>query len=137
MHNGRLLQRAVDEELSPLGLHHGQGRMLQAISRVGEITQADLARRMDVRPATITNMLKPLEEKKLIRRAVDPATNRARVVSLTVKGARVSLEVQAAWDRVENRLANDFTKTELTEVFQGLEKVRSALGGKGPDGEMQ
>ena len=50
MHNGRLLERALEEELAPHGLHHGQGRILLNIKSAGEITQADLARRMDQGP---------------------------------------------------------------------------------------
>ena len=65
MHNGRLLERAIEEELAASGLHHGQGRILINIQRTSGITQADLARRMDVKPSTITNMLKPLEQQKL------------------------------------------------------------------------
>jgi DNA-binding MarR family transcriptional regulator len=135
MHNGRLLERAIELELMPTGLHHGQGRLLQAIAASGEITQADLARQMDIRPATVTNMLKPLEEKNLIRRKIDPQTNRAMVVSLTSAGEQACEQVQAAWERVEARISKTISKTNRDGLFQGLEKVRSTLGGKSPEEE--
>jgi DNA-binding MarR family transcriptional regulator len=135
MHNGRLLQRTVDEELAPLGLHHGQGRILKTIAACGEITQADLARRMNIKPPTVTNMLKPLEGKKLIRRKIDPNTNRAQVVSLTPAGEHVCEQVLAAWDRVEVRIIQTIPEAERDELFQRLENVRNTLGGKGPQEE--
>jgi DNA-binding MarR family transcriptional regulator len=135
MHNGRLLQRAVDEELAPLRLHHGQGRILKTIAACGEITQADLARRMDIKPSTVTNMLKPLEEKQLIRREIDPNTNRAQIVSLTPTGAHVCEQVLAAWERVEARIIQMIPETERDRLFQTLENVRNTLGGKGPEEE--
>lgn len=136
MHNGRLLRREVEAELFPLGLHHGQGRMLQVIARAQNITQADLARQMDIKPATVTNMLKPLIARKLVCRELDPVTNRAMVVSLTSRGESLCIEIDAAWQRVEQRMVHSFSKKELMYLFQGLEKVRNILGGKGPEEEV-
>ena len=135
MHNGRLLQRAVDAELAPLGLHHGQGRILTTIAACGEITQADLARQMDIKPSTVTNMLKPLEEKKLIRRKIDPNTHRAQVVSLTPAGELVCKKVLAAWDRIEVHIIQTIPEAERNELFQRVENIRKVLGGKGPEEE--
>lgn len=133
MHNGRLLQRAVEEELSPIGLHHGQGRILMTVASRGTITQADLARLMDIKPATVTNMLKPLEEKKLILRKTDTQTNRAVIVSLSPDGKRACTEIQAAWDRVEARITEKLPTTGRDDLFQALEIIRDALGGHGPE----
>ena len=133
MHNGRLLQRAVDAELAPLGLHHGQGLILTNIFACGEVTQADLARRMDIRPATVSNMLKPLEEKKLIRRKTDPNTNRAQIVSLTSAGRQACEQVPVVWNRIETRLCKTVSTEERNGLFQGLENIRHTLGGKGPE----
>ncbi len=132
MHNGRLLERAVEKELAPTGLHHGQGRILLNIKASGAITQADLARLMDVKPATVTNMLKPLEEKKLVQRKTDPKTNRAIIVSLSAKGERACQQIQSAWNRIEERMTENLPKDGMPELFQALETIRGALGGKEP-----
>ena len=87
---------------------------------------------MDVQPATITNMLKPLEEKKLIRRKIDPKTNRAILVSLTAGGGRACTQIQTAWERVEKRMIQNLPKSGMPDLFLVLETVRSALGGKEP-----
>jgi len=132
MHIGRLLERAVEEELAPSGLHHGQGRILLNIKASGEITQANLARLTDVKPATVTNMLKPLEAKKLVRRRTDPKTNRAIIVSLTAEGESACVQIKSAWDRIEKRMHESLPEIEMDEHFQSLETIRSALGGKEP-----
>jgi DNA-binding MarR family transcriptional regulator len=132
MHNGRLLERAIEEELADSGLHHGQGRILINIQRASEITQADLARRMDVKPSTITNMLKPLEQQNLIKRKIDTKTNRAQLVSLTPAGAAACSKTQAAWDRVETRLQENLPQTDMNELFQTLEAILTTLGGTLP-----
>jgi len=133
IHNGRLIERAIEEELAPIGLHHGQGRILLAIASCGSITQADLARLMDIKPATVTNMLKPLEEKKLIQRETDTVTNRAVIVSLTADGECACIQIQAAWDRIENRMRENLPAAGMDELFQSLETVRNSLGGTTPE----
>ena len=132
MHNGRLLERAVEKELAPTDLHHGQGRILLNIKASGAITQADLARLMDVKPATVTNMLKPLEEKKLVQRKTDPKTNRAILVSLSTDGKRACTKIQKAWDRVEARMLAPLPEAGMADLFQALETIRNTLGGREP-----
>ena len=127
MHNGRLLERVINSELAPVGLHHGQGRMLQVIERCGPITQADLARRMDVKPATVTHMLKPLMGRTLVLRATDPKTNRALVVSLTPAGRRASRAVLDAWGRVEQRLNTAVSDEKKDGFLKGLETIREIV----------
>ncbi len=87
---------------------------------------------MDVKPSTITNMLKPLEQQKLIKRKVDPKTNRALLVSLTPAGAAACSEIQAAWDRIETRLQENLSQTDMNELFQTLETILTTLGGTQP-----
>lgn len=132
MHTGRLLERAIEEELAPMDLHHGQGRILINIQRADEITQADLARQMDVKSSTITNMLKPLEKKKLITRKTDPKTNRALLVSLTPAGITACVEVKAVWARIETRLTEYLPQGGSDELFPTLETLLTTLGGTLP-----
>jgi len=83
-------------------------------------------------PATVTNMLKPLEEKKLIQRKIDPKTNRAILVSLRTEGEQACIKIQAAWDLIEARMVKNLPKTGMADLFRSLETIRYALGGKEP-----
>ncbi len=132
MNIGHLLQRAVEEELAPFGLHHGQGRALMFILREAPVTQAELSRLMNVKAATVTNMLKPLEQQGLIQRRNDPVTNRALLVSLTPEGEVACEQVRNAWEQVEKRIRSGLTQQELETTFPTLEKVLVALGGTVP-----
>ncbi len=132
IHNGRLIERALEEKLAPEGLHHGQGRILLNIGSAGAITQADLARLMDIKPATVTNMLKPLERKKLVKRKLDAKTNRAVIVSLTADGESACVQIKSAWGRIEERMRKDLPEAGIDDLFHALETIREALGGKEP-----
>ena len=127
MHIGKLLQETIASELKPYGLHHGQGRILAILERDGPMTQADLARVTDLKPATITNMLKPLEKRTLIVRHVDKKTNRAMVVKLTKEGMALSEQVNIAWLTVDERLTHSIPQEEKEFLFAHLEGFRDTL----------
>lgn len=132
MNISQLLQRAVEEELAPHGLHHGQGRMLNIIRREAPITQVELGRFMDVKAATITNMLKPLAKQGLIERQTDPVTNRAQIVTLTQEGEAAYKQVRNAWARIEKRMRTGLADQDMETAFPILEKILISLGGSDP-----
>lgn len=133
MHIGRLLQQQIADELTPLKLHHGQARTLAFLERHGQVTQADLARGMDVKPATTTRMLKPLETRELVWRKTDEKTNRAMVVGLTDEGRACAEQVHAAWERVEAKLVEGLLPGDSAQLFTQLEAFRNQLGGTEPE----
>ena len=127
-----MLERAVEKELAPLGLHHGQGRILTTIASCGLNTQAELARLIDIKPAMVTNMLKPLKKKKLIRRKLDSITHRTVLVSLTSAGEEACAAIHMAWERIEKQMLQKLTDigTQPDELFQTLEPIRITPGGR-------
>jgi DNA-binding MarR family transcriptional regulator len=133
MHIGRLLKQQIGDELAPLKLQHGQARTLVFLLIHGKITQANLARGMEVKPATITRMLKPLEARNLIWRKTDEKTNRAVVVGLTPEGEELALQSQEAWERVEAELLEAMLPGESAQLFGQLEAFRNQLGGSTPE----
>ena len=132
MHIGRLLERITTEELRALNLHHGQGRLLVTLQRCGSITQANLARGMDIKPATLTNMIKPLEKRNLIVKSPDPITNRAVVVKLTTEGENLAHAVKMKWATIEQTLQDTLIKNNGEDLLLQLEAFRNISGGCDP-----
>ncbi len=133
LHIGKMLDEVMSEELSVIGLHHGQARTLVTLFQVGDMTQANLARGMGVKPATISNMLKPLEKRKLISRSIDLKTNRAVVVTLTDEGEELAKEVIKIWNKIEELFVDSIENKEAPILFSQLEAFRDVLGGKVPE----
>ncbi len=132
LHTGRLLQGQVRDELREVGVPHAQGRVLSVLSRHGPLTQAGLARGMGVTPATTTVMLQSMEERGWVERAVDPATGRAMVVTLTSSGRALAGDVQRAWRRVDRRIRRTMSDDECRSLLPLLEQMRDGLGGHAP-----
>lgn len=83
-------QREVDQALRALDLTHLQFVMLTLAAwqaRLGEpATQAELARFGGIHPMQVSNVLKALEQKRLIHRIPAPANALAKCVEITVAG---------------------------------------------------
>ena len=59
---GRTHKRVVERQIGELGIHGGQHHMLMLLSKLGKCPeQSELARRMDISPASAATMLKRLE----------------------------------------------------------------------------
>jgi DNA-binding MarR family transcriptional regulator len=87
-------QRAICAALAPLGLTHVQFVLLACAWWLGEHgqvpNQLELARLAGTDVKMTSQVVRKLETKLLLRREVDPADTRARLLRLTVEGAALA-----------------------------------------------
>ena len=72
--------------LEPLGLTHPQYLVMLALWEHAPLSVRELSRLLQLEPATLSPLLKRLEESGLVRRERDPADERALAVRLTSRG---------------------------------------------------
>jgi DNA-binding MarR family transcriptional regulator len=113
------LHRSRAQQLfETLGLYRGQPALLHVLWLEEGLTQAELAARMRLTPATLTRMVQRMEKAGFVRRAPDPADQRVLRVFLTGRGQAVRGEVERVFLQME------------AETFAGLdESERSVLRG--------
>jgi len=78
----------VRELLHEIGLYRGQQFVLCALWREEGLTHSELAERLSVHPATVSNALKRMERAGFLERRPDPVDQRVSRVYLTPRGAR-------------------------------------------------
>ena len=82
--------REVDQVLKPLDLTHLQFTTLTLIAWMarsgGAAAQAELARLGDIHPMQVSNLLKVLEQKMMVRRSPVPGNGQAKQVAITSGG---------------------------------------------------
>ena len=121
----RLAERLAVHDLNPI--HFG---VLSYLVIAPEMTQADLARAVLVRPQSIAPLLDGLQERGLIRRTGDRARGRRNPVQITQSGRRA---LDAIWDVAlsTNDLSDaGLTAQESVELNRLLLKVvRAGQGG--------
>jgi DNA-binding MarR family transcriptional regulator len=89
----RRMTQVYDHALSPAGVTINQFGLLAqlygaSLAGLAGFSINVLAMRLGADPTTLNRTLKPLQEKGLVRDAVDPSDARVRLVQLTDKGRR-------------------------------------------------
>ena len=123
----KLHRQRADELLSKLGLHVGQEMLLNVLWTQGEMSQTELADRLDIQPATLTVALKRLEKSGLIVRARDPEDKRVSKVQPSYKSGELRNGVMLAWSSLEPDSVAGLTDAEQGMLKILLNKVAASL----------
>ncbi len=132
MHIEKLLKDKMRSSLGSLGIHFGQARILISLLDYDALTQREIAQGLDIKPATVTNLVKKMEVSGLIVRKQDTQDDRIMNVSLTeqgIKSAKISLEIMVELD---NELRKSLDLDQVKDLTSSLITVRNSLGGDKP-----
>ncbi len=100
----RALARRFDDALRPLGLTNGQFSLLMSLNRPEPPGMAAVASLLAMDRTTLTAALKPLERRRLVRVAADPADRRSRLMTLTPKGRNLLSTAVPVWKRTHHEV---------------------------------
>ena len=94
--------------------------------------QVQLARWLEVAPATVIRMLERLERMKLVRRETDPNDRRSVRVHLTPQAAPLMQRLLEITSLSRERAFVDFSAAERRQLTAGLRRLRKNLSQEGP-----
>lgn len=132
LHVGRLLEERVRVALRDVGVHHGQGRMLDALRTHGPMAVSRLAEGLAIAQPSATVMVQRLEAAGLVTRRADRADARVVEVRLTDGGRRAADAVRNAWQMVERDLLASVPRGDRKALQAMLLAIRHELGGHSP-----
>jgi DNA-binding MarR family transcriptional regulator len=122
------LNRGVMHTLwDELGLYRGQPFLLAVLWEQEGVTHSELAQRLHVSPATVTNMIKRMERTGLLERRPDAEDQRVSRVHLTDAGRAIRERVDRQWQEIETRVFGSFTGEEQAMLRALLERIRREL----------
>src|SRR6185437_4505976 len=105
----RVLARAFDDALRPLGLTNGQFSLLMSLNRPTPARPAEIAELLAMDRTTLIANVKPLERRGLVTVTVDAGDQRGRLLALTSAGRALLAAALPVWQRLhataEQRLA--------------------------------
>lgn len=96
-----------------LNLHVGQETALCHLWEKDGISQTELRTLMGCEASTLSNMLKTLEQDKVVRREKDPNDGRSTNVFLTDKGRALKAPIQQIWQEQQDKLLKGIISEEL------------------------
>ncbi|SUY48433.1 MarR family transcriptional regulator [Clostridium putrefaciens] len=113
--------------LDEIGVYPGQPPMLLALSKEDGQSQKELASKLNIKPATITVMLKRMEKAKLVERRQDSLDQRISRVYITEKGQEAWKDVHEVMKVIDKECFNNFTEEEQVLLRRLLIQVRDNL----------
>ena len=127
----RLLRRRLGDALAGQGLSLAEYTALSVLSARSGLSNAQLARRSLITPQAANEVLTRLEDRRLVRRGVDPEHARVRPAELTAAGRRVLAKADAAVDAVEHQMLAGMAGAERRALRDALDSaVRGLSKGK-------
>ena len=122
------LSNALFERNLPDGLNNSQFGVLNWFSRVdSQATPGRLAIAFQVTAGAMTNTLKKLEAKDLIKIEPDEFSGRKKKVTITQKGKKVRNQAIAASAPLFQEFAENFPAESIELQVEALQKVREYL----------
>jgi DNA-binding MarR family transcriptional regulator len=122
LHIGRLLEERLRAPLARAGVHHGQGRVLDALLRQGPLTVGELAAGLQIAQ----------QAAGLLERWIDSDDTRRVTLTLTARGRAAAQSVRRAWQQAEDELCASLPAAERLRLRLLLEGLRDGLGGADP-----
>jgi MarR family transcriptional regulator, organic hydroperoxide resistance regulator len=123
----RLKHARVQSLLEALGLYEGQPALLRSLWAQEGLTHAELARRLRVRPATVTKMIQRMEKSGFVERRPDPSDQRLSRVYLTGAGRSSQVAVRQVWRTLEKDAFSGLTDDERVQLQHFFQKIRENL----------
>lgn len=119
-----VFQKKVVLEAAECGLLPGQSKILDFLADYDGCEQKLLGQKFHLEPATVTGILKRMEESGLIRRQTLAGNKKSRYVFLTEKGRELALfTVRPIFVAYEAKALEGLSKEEKEILCRGLEKI--------------
>ncbi|MEW8034325.1 MAG: MarR family transcriptional regulator [Candidatus Thiodiazotropha endolucinida] len=127
----RRVIRAIDRHSRNLVQSHGltgpQALLLTEIVRSGSLTGSELAKRVSLSQATVTDVVKRLEGRKLLQRKRDTNDKRRVLLSATEQGEiQVKQSVPLLQEKFQDRLS-ELKYWEQNQLLSSLQRIAEMM----------
>jgi len=132
LHSAALIEDAVRRALVPLGLGPSQARVLDALDRLGQASQAELAQVCNITAASMSTMTMRLLAAGFIEREQDPKERRSNILRLSDQGRLLLNDIHGAWASVDRLIETSVGAEQAKSIARLTRTLRDALGGRTP-----
>ena len=126
----QMYRTAIDTFMEKVGMFRGQGLVLCQVVKQNGMTQSEIAEALSVQGATITNMLKKMEDANLITRQRDPQDNRLVRVYATKAGIELETSIAKQLDSLEDSILAGISESDrailrrvIWQIIGNIEKL--------------
>lgn len=127
-----IYQRVINEELMPQGITYRQCQVLGWLALEGDLSQTELAQRMNIEPPTLVGVLDRMEADGLLTRQSTPRDRRCKIIKPLPRARALWEKILESAERVRARATAGMTAEQMETLKSLLAQVQSNLGYKGP-----
>lgn len=125
----RAFVKALADELEPHGLLTAQWSVLRVLWDIEGLTQVELAERMRVEKASLTDVLDAMERRGLIKRTRNENDRRKLNISLTAQARKLKSELLPHALKINRKATRGMSDEEAGELRRLLAKMIQNLEG--------
>jgi DNA-binding MarR family transcriptional regulator len=119
----RAMRRSLMSMLEPTGITYEQFRVLNALCEEEDVSQVDLADRVNADQTSLARMLGRMESAELVSRTVDAADSRVNRIMLTDKGRHLAEQMAPQRDRALSLAVQGLGEKEVVELKRLLNQL--------------
>ena len=117
-----------DAFIDQIEMHRAQAAMLCRLFAQDGLTQSEIGDQLSVQGATVTNMLKRMEESGLVTRRRDPEDNRLVRVYLTESGREKERAINEQFLKLEGAVFEGISQDDLDSFRRVLSQILRNMG---------
>ncbi len=121
------LQKAIGYSSQPRPLSYSQATALLVIPSQKEISQAQIAKQLQLEPASIVTLIDELERLNLVKRNAATNNRRKYRIDLTEEGKLRAKTIRKHANEIEKLVQSLLTPKEAERIFEGIERLNSIL----------
>lgn len=114
------LRARMDDTLRPLGLTTPQYACLELLARTPGASNAELARGAFVTRQTMNTLLRGLQDRDLVERAIHPPSGRALPTTLTTEGRALLDQASSKVRSIEADLVSQLSEQQRRDLHDAL-----------------
>ena len=126
---GHHLKMRIDEKLSQNNLTVSQFKVLAFLWKHDnkKNNQKQIHEFLEIKPSSMTKLIRLLQGKNLIRKEIDPDDSRNKIIKLTEKGMDIKRICLQNMKQSESYLLDDFTQQEIDTLICLLLKIKKKI----------
>ncbi|MEJ2272612.1 MAG: MarR family transcriptional regulator [Candidatus Bathyarchaeota archaeon] len=97
------------------------------IAQQKELNQKDLVQKLNITPASVSNIVGQMESRELLVRVQDEKDKRKSILSLTEKGQNIVPLVIDNWTKIQDETIKGFTESEKATFLRLLKHLEKNL----------
>src|SRR5262245_53942868 len=132
---GHAYERAMNEQLARQGITYRQAQVLGWLALEGELSQIELAGRMDIEPATLVRVLDRMERDGLVARSGCEGDRRRNAIKPLAKAKPVWKKITATAERIKAQVTQGLTPRQIATFKEVCAIVQANLNVEQPGGE--